>query len=148
MINEDGYIEQRIKSIYIHEDYKMFFITGQSSRSDQPTAEIDKNTEGLCIPNYDLKPQFEISCASFNRRSYVLPIPFSALTPDQHASCKAIAKPFNDKSSIDLSVNKTLAILKVWDSCTGCESEISLKHVNQATRYKICPDLAPKQAIY
>jgi hypothetical protein len=110
MINEDGYIEQRIKSVYIHEDYKMFFITGQSSRSDQPTAEIDKNTEGLCIPNYDLKPQFEISCASFNRRSYVLPIPFSALTPDQHASCKAIAKPFTTRAVL------TLALIKRWPS--------------------------------
>tara|TARA_R110002124_G_scaffold287216_1_gene471408 strand:- start:103544 stop:103990 length:447 start_codon:yes stop_codon:yes gene_type:complete len=148
MMREDGYIEQRRKAIYLHEEYKMFFITGQTSYGDQPIAEIGQNSEGLSIPNYELKPQFKISCSSYDRRSYILPIPFDALSADQITACKSIAEPFNEHSSIDLSVNKAREILRIWDSCTGCESEIPLKQISAVARYKICPDLAPKQAIY
>jgi hypothetical protein len=145
MVMVNGHILERIKRIYINDEYNVFLFTGQRFMTDQPQiqfADSDKTLSGLKIPDYLLKPKFQVEGAHVALNAFTIAIPFNAMSADHKSACAAIALPYDTDSRIDLTFNKAANRLEVYDPLTDQRTILYAQMLDRSVQRKLT---TPKQ---
>ncbi len=149
MIDENGNLYERIKRVYVHEDYRLFLFTGQRLLEQQPIIHTDstKSECDMIIPNYAKNPDFKMNGVVTNRRAMVLAVPFNMLSTRDQCKCLEISEPFNEESRLNITHVKHNNRLLVKDTLTGTESWIAASTLDRSVQFKISRPAAPRMLI-
>tara|TARA_Y100000588_G_C13932438_1_gene786381 strand:+ start:106 stop:558 length:453 start_codon:yes stop_codon:yes gene_type:complete len=149
MIDENGNLYERIKRVYVHEDYRLFLFTGQKLFEQQPPIYTDSKIPeyDVITPNYTKNPEFKFNGIITNRRAMVLAVPFNMLSTRDQCKCLEISEPFNAESSLNITHVKHNNRLLVNDTLTGTKSWISANTLDRSVQFKISRPAAPRMLI-
>lgn len=140
---DTGYIYERVRSIYVHHDFNLFLVTGVPGTGAKLQADITEDNKTVSLPNYKVRPTYEAELNRGSMKASILPVPFNALSLEEKQHCLSIAKPFNEKSLMEVNYDSAAKTLRIFDSCTGKTSRIHIKHLDGAIRHKLDKSLAP-----
>lgn len=141
----NGNLVERTRQVFHHREYNLFLFTGVTGDNAKPSVPIDisNKEKSLSVPNYSIKPNFEVSLAQDDyHRAYVLAVPYNAMSRAEKLACSKVAKEFNKKSSIELQFDRANNVLRIRDMLTDKGTCIYPKHLDAEVRHKLNPKVA------